>query len=654
MDDILEYINVGIIVLDDNFKNIFINKYLIKLFNLTDNLDTYSLLYKYIHPEDLNKENDICNNFFTDKKSSDNISRFIINNDYKFIKISRVYNNRYIHTFYLLDEYESEYECLHKEKIKQDEEYKQKSSFLANMSHEIRTPINGIIGMLTLLDDTTLSNEQRDYIDMLRECSNNLMTIINDILDFSKLNAGKVKLEQKSFNLRKCIESVSDILSSKLYEKQLDLKYKIDNSIYENIFIDGNRLKQILLNLIGNSIKFTNKGSILLNVSNVSNTTDSLKLKFSITDTGCGIRKDDYKYLFKSFNQLDNNIKLSEGTGLGLVICKQIVTLMNGDIWVEHSEINKGTTFSFTIITKGCPDVQLPSKQLQINDVLKNRKILILDDNRENRLSLAGTVRKWGMIPRTYSSAIESLILYEDDYSLGLIDVHMPEMSGKDFAIKLKLQNEQNNRKNIPLIALSSLGEIPSDYSNYFKGTMTKPIKETRLKELCIDSILNTSNNNYKIHHIPIFDMTSDLKNSINILIAEDVIINQRVITIFLQKLGFINIDIVEDGKKCIEAMCKKKYDIILLDIRMPIMNGELAFKYIIDYYKNKEDKNKDVLNNFINKNQPYIMAVTAYSQKEDREKYLSMGFDEYISKPIIIEHLDIIMNKFITNLLSN
>jgi len=652
---ILDNLNVGILVLDSSYKTVYINKYLSYNFNIFKDTFDYKLQYlKIIHPDDIDDESYKCVRFFTNKQNSINTCRFKINNEYKWMKISRIYHdNKYLHSFENIDEYKKIYSDLHEEKLKNDKDYKQKSTFLANMSHEIRTPINGIVGMLTLLDDTTLSSEQRDYTDMLRECSNNLMTVINDILDFSKLEAGKVNLDMKCYNLRKCVESTVDILSAKIYEKQLDFSYDIDDSIYENISIDNNRLKQVLLNLLGNAIKFTDKGSVKLHISKIDqlDNENQISIKFSIVDSGCGITKNNYKYLFKSFNQLENNSKINEGTGLGLVICKELVTLMNGKIWVDWSEVNEGSRFCFIITTSHCKCITSNDTQEKNIDVLKNRKILILDDNRENRLSLAGIVKKWGMIPRTYSSAIEALYMYEEDYALGLIDVQMPEMSGKDFAIKLKKQNESTKRKQLPLIALSSLGEIKQDYSTYFKAILTKPIKETKLKELCIDSIINNSSSNYQIQHIPMmFDLTVDLKNSINILIVEDVIINQRVVTIFLQKLGFVNIDIVDDGKKCLEAMSKKKYDVILLDIRMPIMNGELVFKYIFDYYTH------DINNaySFKNTKKPYIIAVTAYSQKEDREKYLSMGFDQYISKPIIITELDIIMNNFISNLLAN
>jgi signal transduction histidine kinase/DNA-binding response OmpR family regulator len=653
--NILDILNIGIIILNSAYETLYINEYAISIFGYITDYKSFYL--GTIHPDDIISDTVKCKDFFEHNKNSTNICRYKKKDNvhYELIKIIRQYNNSddtYIHVFEDIEYLQKEKILNYTEKIKNDTEYKQKSNFLANMSHEIRTPINGIVGMLTLLDDTKLSNEQRDYIDMLRECSNTLMTVINDILDFSKLEAGKINLEIKCVSLRKCVESTIDIISAKIYEKQLEFKYNIQDSISENISIDENRLKQILLNLLSNAIKFTdNKGTIELNIINISENVGELKLKFSITDTGCGIHKNDYKYLFKSFNQLENNIKLNEGTGLGLVICKELVNLMNGDMWLDWSELNIGSRFCFTITSSSCGNNHITNTTKFNNEVLKDCKILILDDNRENRLSLASTVKKWGMIPITFGSAIEALYLYEDQYVLGLIDVHMPEMSGKDFAIKLKKQNEESNRKQLPLIALSSLGDIKQDYTTYFKHILSKPIKETKLKELCIDSILNNNSTTYKIVHKPMFDMTIDLKNGINILVVEDVMINQRVLNIFLQKLGFINIDTVDDGQKCLEAMSKKKYDIILLDIRMPIMNGETVFKYIFDYYNNTIVNKQYKL---VNNNKPYIVAVTAYAQKEDREKYLTMGFDQYISKPIMIDDLDIAINNFIKKLLSN
>ena len=665
-DVILDTVNIGILVLDENLKYVFINKYMRDYFKLDDSSDTFrkETYITYIHPEERELELEKCMNFLSTKEPSTSICRIKIGgvDSYKWIKVNRLCytkNNiyHYIYTIEDIDEFKNLELTVQREKAKNDEEYNHKSLFLANMSHEIRTPLNGIVGMLTLLNDTTLNNEQRDYIDMLRECSINLMTIINDILDFSKLDAGKVELDVDCHNLRKCIESANDILASKFYEKGLDFNFVINPTVPEIIDIDANRLKQVILNLLNNAIKFTDKGNIFLDISRETSIHNIL-LKFSVTDTGCGIAPEDKIKLFDSFSQINSKTtqKINEGTGLGLVISQKIVNLMGGDIWLDWSEVGSGSRFCFTIETKICEDEESDKELITPhNNILQNKKIFILDDNRENRLGLANLVHKWGMIPYTFSSAMETLYmlkLKQTEFDLGLVDVCMPEMTGKEFAIKLKKQYEDTKREHIPLIALSSLGDIQHDYSPYFKGQLIKPVKESRLKELCTNILFKKSTQittpmNQSMH----VDFDCDLKDTIDILLVEDVIINQRVVTRFLNKLGFNNIDIASDGKTCLEMMTTKHYDIILLDIRMPNMNGETVCKYILDYYDNTLSQIPFKLKNM---RKPYLIAVTAYSQREDRDKYIHMGFNDYVSKPINIIHLEKSMKTFMKSILSN
>lgn len=652
---ILNTIEIGILVFDINKKFVYINDYMYSHFSI-DNVKINSKQYIYdiynIYEEDKQSQINLCNKFFKTKVKSESVCRIKINDnlEYIWIKIKRLFNcekQLFIYSFEDIDEIKcNEIESLNSS-IKNDDDYSHKSIFLANISHEIRTPINGIMGMITLLEDTNVNSEQLDYIDMLRECSINLMSIINDILDYSKLEAGKVILDLKCCNLRSIIDNVSDILLSKIYEKKLEYTYNIQNDIDCDFKLDSSRLKQILLNLLSNSIKFTDKGYIKLDIL-----LEHDKLKFIIEDSGCGIENENKHKLFKSFSQINNKTSLSinQGTGLGLIISKQLVNLMDGKIWLDYScsdTINSGSRFCFTIETEKCYDIK---RDIHKNiHILEKKTVFILDDKVENRLFLIRLVTKWGMIPQSFSSPIEALyILKNTVFDLGLVDMYMPEMSGKDFAIKFK---KQLSGKDTPLIALSSLGDIKYDYSQYFISQLIKPIKEIKLEQICqniftenqfkLKNIIENNNNNPIIKEI-------ELKNNIRILLVEDILINQRIIIIFLQKLGYNNIEIADNGKTCLEMMSINKYDLILLDIRMPIINGELVFKYINSFYNNTTTLSDSFNYQLKNRDKPYIIAVTAYALKDDREKYLNLGFNSYISKPIDINQLKSELDKFI------
>lgn len=650
---LLDDINLGVIVLNEDCTLSYMNNYM-KNFFIKNNIkeqESFSDYIDLIESEFKDEEKRKCENLLNNKINSESLCKIKVNDKNIWVKINRVYNkqsNKFVISLNDIDYYKNlELDCKQSKKIN-DKEYNHKSLFLANMSHEIRTPLNGIIGMITLLEDTNVNNEQIDYINMLRECSINLLSIINDILDFSKLEAGKINLDLKCINLRKCIESVNDILIAKLYEKkEVEYNFLIDSNLPENVMLDCNRLKQVLLNLLTNAIKFTDKGSILLNIKNINN-----NIEFSIEDTGCGINDNDKQKLFKAFTQLDNkSSSINQGTGLGLIISKELVKLMGGNIYLESSQVNIGSKFKFYIDLKSC---EVENEIEEINDNLGNgiligKKVLILDDNRENRISLTNTINNWGMIPIPFSSAIEALHMTKinaNNYDIGLIDAYMPEMNGLDFAIKFRHYNQ-----NMPLIVLSSMGEINKDYKSHFNGHLLKPYKESKLKQLCLENLIDSK---LEINKPIYVQLNKELKNDISILLVEDVIINQKVVIKFLNKLNFNCIDTVDDGKKCLEMMSKKRYDLVLLDIKMPILDGELVCKYILDYYQLKyieREKKEYVLKG--NK-QPYIVAVTAYSLKEDRDKYLNMGFDDYVPKPINIKHLELCMKNFTENLLNN
>jgi CheY-like chemotaxis protein len=639
----LDYIDIGILEFDKKMKFQYKNKFIDTNFVFFN--DKLSDFKEYIFIDDIHLFNS------EDKKDFVHEIRIKtnVNSDvYEWFCIKKKFYKSHIYTFECITKFKLIENEFKEQKIKNENNYNHKSLFLANINHELRTPMNGIIGMLTLLEDTLINNEQKDYIEMMRECSVSLMSIINDILDYSKLEAGKVILNNECIDLRNCIDSTNDIILSKLHEKNLIYNFNIDTNINSKIKCDSSRIKQVLLNLLSNSIKFTDNGNIFLDIKLLP---DNF-IKFSIMDTGCGIEIQDQQKLFQSFSQLENpsNTKLYKGTGLGLAISKELVLLMGGNIWIENSIMNKGSTFCFTIQAQRCTD-----SIIEIDDnieILQGKTIFVLDDKRENRISCANMLQKLGMIVTTYSDATEALyFLKTQTFHIGIIDCVMPYMSGEKFASKLKEQLSNQKSDGIPLISCSSLGE---NYMNnsLFKGHLIKPIKEHKLKHIMIDILMTYQykfKNDLVQHPVSLQLQHINFKQDIRILLVEDIIINQKVVISFLNKMGFKNIDVVDDGVKCLEKMSIKKYDLIFLDIRMPNMNGESVIKYIIEFYNGKQFKYT-----LLNYRKPYIIAVTAYCLKEDKEKYIKMGFDDYIPKPININDLSKCINICIENILQN
>ena len=716
---LLDNLPVGIIRFNNERKCIYANKFVINLFGIKApyNFENMDALYMNAIREDHREnEREVCCNFRkTNTECQTTVQIFNKSlNEYRWMINKRTFINSedpnvtdsFMFTLQDVNENKLLEIQLRNETLRAEEAYNHKSIFLANMSHEIRTPLNGIIGMLTLLEDTKLTTDQQDYIAMVKECSFNLMTIINDILDYSKLEVGKISLDIKSMNLRECFESTNDIILSKVYEKSLEYTFSIDPTIPEYIYGDANRIKQILLNLLSNSIKFTDRGSIDVNVKKISyndciilkethssgdvkqcnynvissiklpeteremdlydntygkvNFNDKLYLRFDIIDTGCGIHHSDKIKLFKSFSQVDNHItsKIYQGTGLGLAISKELVELMGGFIWLDWSEIgtlpmeNHGSRFSFILPTIESKDI-VNNIHDKSERVLKDANVLIVDDNLHNRISLTGMITKWGMRPHAFSNAEEALHFTRlTKFDIGLIDICMPKTDGPSFASKLREQVEFNNME-FPLVALSSLGDKLSSNSKYFKTHLIKPIKESKLKKICIEllqkriinedtSSCNNTKNNIMLDKYIIQNDLSELKSNVRILLAEDVYINQKVVVSFLNKMGFDNIQVVDNGKQCVNIAKNNDFDIILLDIRMPVMNGEVVLQELDKFYSRSS------------KRRPYIVAVTAYCLREDRTKYLNMGFNDYIPKPITIDDLSRCLNNFIETLLHN